>query len=92
MHLANRLPTYAHKQIKNITQSRCNYDRKANNNTIERYETLVIEKKTRQQTPGAQTVKQLQARSPETKKELQTAVDKAIAVLVTKIHCKKMKL
>ena len=78
MHLANRL--YAHKQIKNITRSKCNYDRKAKNSPIERYQTLVIEKKTRQQTPGAQKVKQLPAKSPEIKKDLQTAVNKAITV------------
>ena len=78
MHLAYRL--YAHKQIKNITRSRCNYHRKAKNIPIERYQTLVIEKKTKKLTPATQKVKQLPAKSPETKKDLQAAVDTVIAV------------
>ena len=77
-HLANRL--YAHKQIKGSTQSQCNYDRKAKNTPLERYQTPIIEKKTKHQPHGTSKITQSPITSLKTKKEQETAVDKAIAI------------
>ena len=78
MHLANRL--YAHKQIKHITQSHANYDRKAKNKPVERYQMPVIEKRTHRQTPGTQKVTKLPIMNTVNMNEQKTAVDKAIAI------------
>ena len=78
MHLANSL--YVHKKIKNVTRSRCNYDRKAKGMPIKRYQAPVIEKKTRHQPPGTHKMAQLPVMSPDTKGKPRTAVDKVIAI------------
>ena len=77
-HLANRL--YAHKQIKKVARSQSNYDRKAKNKPIARYEAPVIERKTRQQPPGMPNTAQLPINDHDLKHDPQPAVDKAIAI------------
>ena len=77
-HLVHRL--YAHKQIKTIAKSQCNYDRKAKNKPIERYQPPQIEKKTRQQKPGNQNTVQLTANKPDMKHKTQRTIDNAIGI------------
>ena len=77
-HLANRL--YVHKQIKKVARSQSNYDRKAKNKPITRYEVPVIERKTRQQPPGVPNTAQLPINDHDLKHDPQPAVDKAIAI------------
>ena len=77
-HLANK--QYAHKQIKTIAKSQHNYDRKAKNKPVERYQLPVIEKKTRQETSVKQNSVQLPTNTPDVKPALQQALDNTIVI------------
>ena len=78
MHLAKRL--YTHKQIKGATRSRCNYDRKAKNTPLERYQPPVIEKKAKHQPPGTSKSARLPISNRKIKEKQETAADKSVAI------------
>ena len=77
-HLANIL--YAHKQIKTVTKSHCNYDRKAKNKPMKIYKALLIEKRARLQTPGPQNTVQIPSNKQDEKQESQYDVNNTVAI------------